>query len=277
MADPYDTTMAETPAGLPLRKVLASLHYAYPTAVFFYYMATTTVAVCTLRTSSTEHPRRRTITRLLMFVIVTYFAQLLALVVQGFVRSMFPLGDQDTVIGLMSCALAYGVVFAGLSDAESPVWHPYIGPLGVGLVFEPAIETLTLMVRPAEPLKIADFFDIFAVAARYLAIILALVFYFVGNRSIQQENATDAERQALLKTDDNTNNETDSDGQSEGARQNGYGATSDASSDSNQSSDTDGDENPYERRQRQASEQMEKRLREKGNWITYAKSFKVRY
>jgi hypothetical protein len=278
MADPYDTDMADTAVGMPLRQVLASLHYAYPTAIFLYYMATSTIAVCTLQTRSSEqgHPRRRVITWLFVFVILTYFAQLLALATQGFIQHMFPPADQDTIIGLLSCALAFGVVFAGLSDATNPVWYPYLGPFGIALVLEPTIEVLSLKVRPAGPLDYAGLFDISTVAVRYLSIILALAFYFEGYRSSREEKCTDSERQSLLKTNGHTGNASDSEDQSEGSQQGSYGATSDASTDDSQSSDTDGDENPYERRQRQASEQMEKRLKEKGNWVTYAKSFVVR-
>jgi ABC-type multidrug transport system fused ATPase/permease subunit len=285
MADPYDTDMADKMAELPLRQALTSLHYAYPTTVFVYYILTSTIAVCTLQTRSAEraHSRRRAITWLLMFVVLTYFAQLVALGIQGLVRNMFPLGDQDTIIGLMSCALAFGVVFAGLSDAEKPVWYPYIGALGLALIFEPVVETLSLMVRPAEPLSFVGFFDISTVAARYLALILAVALYLEGTRSVRHEKGTDSERQSLLKANGHASHHdsSDSDDHSVKTQKNGYGATSDTSADSNQSSssssssESDDDETPYERRQREATEQMEKRLKEKGNWFTYAKSFLV--
>ncbi|KAK4105630.1 hypothetical protein N658DRAFT_416824 [Parathielavia hyrcaniae] len=277
MADPYDADGADHAAGLPLRQFLLSLHYAYPAIIFAYYMATSTVAVCTLQTISSEHahPRQRAITWSLVFVILTYFAQLLALGIQGAVRHIFPFADQDTVIGLMSCTLAFGVVFAGLSEATNPVWYPYMGCFGLALVFEPLLASLALMVRSPESLHFIAFFDISAAAIRYLAVILALGFFFEGNRSARQEKGTDSERQSLLKTNSHANHDSDSDDRSDGAQTNGYGSTSDTSTDSNQSSDTDDDENPYERRQRQASEAMEKRLKEKGNWVTYAKSFMV--
>ncbi len=291
MPDPYDTDVAAGAVGLPLRQILTSLHYAYPTAIFAYYMATSTVAVCTLQTRSSEqaHPRRRAITWVLMFVILSYFAQLAALGIQGAVRHIFPVADQDVVIGLMSCALVFGVVFAGLSDAANPVWYPYIGTLGIALVVEPIVGILNVMSRPtASPLSFLDIFDISTAAARYLAVILAFAFYFEGSYSSRQEKGTDSERQSLLKANGHASHDSDSDDRSETTRQNGYGTTSDAASDgsqstsdtdastdSNQSSDTDEDDNPYERRQRKASEQMEKRLKEKGNWVTYAKSFLV--
>ncbi|AEO70031.1 uncharacterized protein THITE_2120869 [Thermothielavioides terrestris NRRL 8126] len=272
---------AERAVGMPLRQVLSSLHYAYPTAVFAYYVLTSTIAVCTLQTKSADraHPRRRAITWLLTLVIVTYFAQLLVLGIQGLVRHIFPLAEQDTVIGLMSSALVFGVVLAGLSDTANPVWYPYMGCFGVALVLEPVVASLSFMVRPNEPLDVVGFFDISLVATRYLAVILALACYFEGNRSSRLEKGTDSERQSLLKANGNghshASHDSDSDDQSAATQQDGYGGTSDASTDSNQSSDTDDDENPYERRQRQASEKMEKRLKEKGNWLTYAKSFLV--
>jgi hypothetical protein len=278
MADPYGIDAADEPAGLPLRQVLASLHYAYPTTVFIYYMVTSTVAICTLQTRSSEdaHPRRRPITWLLVLVILTYFAQLLALSIQGAVQHVFPFAEQDTIIGLMSCALAFGVVFAGLSEAANPVWYPYIGSFVIALILEPVVGAVSLMARSTGPLKFIELFDISALAVRYLAVVLAVVFYLEGNHYTRKEKGTDSERQSLLKANGHASHDSDSDDQGNGTQQNGYGSTSDGSSDSNQSSDTDDDENPYERRQRQASEQMEKRLKEKGNWVTYAKSFRVR-
>lgn len=277
MADPYDADVGARVAGMSLRQALSTLHYAYPTAVFIYYTVSSTIAVCTLQTRSSEqsHPRRRAITWLLTFVILTYFAQLLALAVQGLVRGVFPLADQDTVIGLLSCALAFGAVLAGLSDAANPVWYPYMGSFGLALPFEPAVEALTLMTQSTAPLSYVGFFDVSAVAARYLAVLFALALYLEGNRTVRLEKGTDAERQSLLKSNGHASRDSDSDDHSDGGQQNGYGATSDSSTDSAQSSDTESDENPYERRRRKASEQMEKRLKEKGNWITYAKSFLV--
>ncbi|KAL2168113.1 hypothetical protein VTG60DRAFT_377 [Thermothelomyces hinnuleus] len=277
MADPYDTDAASGLVRPPPRQVLAGLHYAYPTVVFVYYMATSTVAVCTLQTRSSDppHPRRRPITWLLVSVIATYFAQLLALGIQGAVRHVFPFADQDIIIGLMSCALVFGIVVAGLSDAANPVWYPYIGSFAIALVLEPVLAILSLMVRPAGSLRFIVFFDISAVAVRYFAVLLAMILYFAGGWNHRQEKGTDSERQSLLKSNGHASHDSDSDDQSDGTRQNGYGSNSDSSTDGNQSSDTDEDDNPYERRQRQASEQMEKRLKEKGNWLTYAKSFMI--
>lgn len=277
MPDPYSAASASPEVRAPLRQALASLHYAYPVTVFLYYLVTSTIAVCTLQTMSSEqnHSRRRAITWLLGFVIATYFAQLLVLAIHGFVRHTSPPADQDTIISLLSCALAFGVVFAGLSGAEHPVWYPYMGSFVVALVFEPLVETLSLVARPPGLLTSVEALDISIVAARYLSVALALAFYLEGNRSSRREKGTDSERQSLLQTNGHAGDASDADDQTDGNRQSSYGATSGGSADSGQSSESDSDDNPYERRQRQASEKMEKRLKEKGNWVTYAKSFMV--
>ncbi|KAL2257710.1 hypothetical protein VTK26DRAFT_9274 [Humicola hyalothermophila] len=278
MANPDDTDMIDKSAGLSMRRTLMVLRYAYPTAVFAYYMGTSAIAVCTLQTKSAEpsHPRRRIITWLLIFAILTYFAQLLALMIGGLIQHVFPPADQDTIIGLLSCALAFGVVFAGLAEAAKPVWYSYTGSFGLALVFEPIMTALSLKVRPARPFDFGEFFDISTIAIRYLAVVLALAFYFEGTRTSKTETGTDSERQSLLKTNGNAGHASHSEGRSDGSQQGNYGATSSASSDRSQSSDdTDTDESPYERRRRQASERAEKRLKEQGNWVTYAKSFLV--
>ncbi|KAH6634036.1 hypothetical protein B0J18DRAFT_6634 [Chaetomium sp. MPI-SDFR-AT-0129] len=278
MIDPYDADVERGPEKAPLRQVLSSLHYVYPALVFLYYMATSTVAVCTLQTRSSEqaHPRRRPITWLFALIIITYLAQLLALGIRSAVQHIFPFAEQDVVIGLMSCVLSFGVVFARLFEEAKPVWYPYIGTFGIALGLEPALGALSWVVRPTEPFKFTDYFDIAAFAVRYLSIILALFLYFFGAHSSQTETGTDSERQSLLKANGHASHDSDSEERSDSAQENGsYGTSSESSTDSNQSSDTEDDENPYAKRQRQASEQMEKRLKEKGNWVTYAKSFKV--
>lgn len=279
MIDPYDADVGGGPEGAPLRQVLSSLHYIYPALVFVYYMATSTVAVCTLQTRSSEqaHPRRRPITWLFALIIITYLAQLLALGIQSAVRHVFPFAEQDVVIGLMSCVLSFGVVFARLLDEDKPVWYPYIGTFGIALGLEPALGALSWAVRPTVPFKFTDYFDIAAFAIRYLSIILTLFLYFFGSHSSQPEKGTDSERQSLLKANGHASHDSDSEERNDSTQENSsYGTSSESSTDSNQSSDTEDDENPYAKRQRQASEQMEKRLKEKGNWVTYAKSFKVR-
>ncbi|KAK0618430.1 hypothetical protein B0T17DRAFT_338218 [Bombardia bombarda] len=289
MLGPDDGAMAHLVALPQASTALVGLHYTYPTAIFVYYVVSLTVAVCALQTKSTEEfpSRRRAILWLLLLAILTYFAQLLNIIVQALIRHEFP-SEQDTIIGFLSCILVYGVEFAGLSDSLKPVWYPYIGSFGLALVFETTIQVLTFMTRPDSALTYAEFFDISAVGTRYLAFVVTLA-YHIENvcRGPKQEKGSDAERQSLLKTNgaatpDSSDDQTvveQADGQ-----ESGYGATSDSSTDTSQGTSTDASQSSastetpelhWERRERQANEQMEKRLKEKGNWIKYAKSFLI--
>ncbi|KAK3984354.1 hypothetical protein QBC44DRAFT_253066 [Cladorrhinum sp. PSN332] len=286
MAHPYDTDLRDQAIELPYRQLLVTLHYAFPTVVFTYYAICRGIAVCTLQTKSAacDHPRRRVILWLLMLSIITYFAQLINLVVNAVILNRFPPADQDTIIGLLSNALVFGVVFVGLSDTEKPVWYPFTGSIWLALGFEPIIEFLSLKLRPAGPLACSDIFNILAVGVRYLFLLFALVLYYQEVWSFRKEEGTDSERQSLLNADGNGNDhashDSDPEAQSEGNQQNGYGGTaassdSDSSTDASQSPTTDSVESPWERRQREANEAMEKRLKENGNWVTYAKSFLI--
>ncbi|KAK4231745.1 hypothetical protein QBC38DRAFT_203198 [Podospora fimiseda] len=286
MADPYDTDLHDQAIQLPYRQLLASLHYAFPTTVFIYYAISQGIAVCTLQTKSAayDHPRRRVIAWLLMLGIITYFTQLSNLVVHAVLLNRFPPADQDIIIGLLSNALVFGVEFVGLSDTEKPVWYPFTGSIWLALAFEPFIQFLSLKARPAKSLAFTEIFDISVVGVRYLFLVSALVLYYEGVWSSRQEKGTDSERQSLLKSNGQStghvSHDSDPEDQSERNQVNGYGGTaassdSDSSTDASQSPTTDQVESPWERRERQANEAMEKRLKEKGNWVTYAKSFLI--
>jgi hypothetical protein len=276
MLDPYDADLTEQASGA----ALASLHYAYPTTVFTYYMVSSTIAICTLQTSSSEeaHPRRRIIKWLLLFCVLTYLAQLLAMLAEAITQQTFAL-EQDVIISLLSCILVFGLEFAGLSDSPKVVWHPIIGSIGLALVFEPIIECLSMLSRPSGSLVTAEFLDIGIVAVRYFAFALATVFYFEGGWNAKKEKGTDSERQGLLGADGQSGDGNGLKADQANDQQNGYGtnanSTTESSGDGNQTATTERPESPWERRQREAREQMEKRLKEKGNWFTYAKSFLV--
>ncbi|KAK1755178.1 hypothetical protein QBC47DRAFT_301773 [Echria macrotheca] len=277
MLDPYDADLTEQQAS---GAALASLHYAYPITVFSYYMVSSTIAICTLQTSSSEeaHPRRRIIKWLLLFCVLSYLVQLLAMLVEAITQKTFDL-EQDVIINLLSCILVFGLEFAGLSDSPKVVWHPIIGSIGLALVFEPIIECLSMLSRPSESILPAEFLDIGIVSVRYLAFALATVFYFEGGWNAKKEKGTDSERQGLLGADGQSGDENGSKADQANEQQNGYGtnasSTTESSGEGNQTATTERPESPWERRQREAREQMEKRLKEKGNWFTYAKSFLV--
>jgi hypothetical protein len=286
MMDPETTKMAIVSATSP-DSALVSLHYAYPIIVFGYYIVSSTIAICTLQTKSSESKTllRRMIMCLLFFNILTYFAQLFTILIRALVNREFP-GDQDTIIGLLSCILVFGLEFAGIADNEKPVWYPYTGSFIIAVVFESSIEALLLLSSQDLPVH-QRIINMVAVASRCTTFAAAVVVYFTISYRDSRENGTDAERQTLLNKASQVPAST-AESDSENGQSSGYGstaATSDASTDvsTDATDDTDASrspvtetpESPWERRERQANEQMEKRLKEKGNWFTYAKSFLV--
>lgn len=260
-----------------VEQALFCLHYGYPTAVFAYYIISTTLAVCTLQTKSAQenHGRRRFILWLLVFIILTYVVQLIDLGIGSFAQHRLP-AEQDVTIGLLSCILVFGVEFAGLVHSKAPVWYPFIGSFVMALFFESLIAALSFLGRPRSKPNYSDIFIISTIAARYLAITLAIAAHIEVTCRFRLEKGTDAERQGLLKASNNNSTTEVSVNQDGDNSTNGYGSNTTTATSESSSPPNDRVESPYERRQRQAAELMEKRLKEKGNWVTYAKSFMVR-
>ncbi|KAA8634633.1 hypothetical protein SMACR_02948 [Sordaria macrospora] len=277
MPGPEDDSMAQDADVDPrVKQALFCLHYGYPTAVFAYYIISTTLAVCTLQTKSAQenHGRRRFILWLLVLIILTFVAQLIDLGIRSFIQHTLP-AEQDIIIGLLSSILVFGVEFAGLVHSKAPVWYPFIGSFVIALLFEPLIAALSFLARPPSTLTYSDILTISITAARYLALTLAVAAHIEATCSFRREKGTDAERQGLLKAS-NSSSTTDVSASQDGENPtNGYGSTSTTPTDESSSPSNDRIESPYERRQRQAAELMEKRLKEKGNWVTYAKSFMI--
>ena len=256
--------------------ILLSLRYAYPAIIFIYYVLTTSVAVCTLQTRSagSRHNRMRLILSLLLLAASTYLLQLMTLVVQSLV-SRWIIPSQDTIIGLLSCILVYGVEFAVLVGSDRPVWYPYIGSLWIALLVEPTIQTTALLTRRNPgALTYFDFLDIGTAAVRYLAFLTILVAYHLLPCSSVREDGTEDERQSLLLPKEDGQRQAVSPNGAQGLDTHGYGSDPQDSTDETQS--TDNPESEWERQNRGGREQMEKRLVEEGDWLAYAKSFMVR-
>ncbi|OIW35415.1 hypothetical protein CONLIGDRAFT_566533 [Coniochaeta ligniaria NRRL 30616] len=256
-----------------LTSILFGLHYVYPAITFLYYLVTSSVAVCTLQTRSpgNKHIRLRLILSLLLFAVSTYLIQLLNLAVQSLI-SKSVIFSQDTGIGLLSCILVYGVEFAGLTNSDNPVWYPFIGSLWMALLMEPIIETLAVLTRRPDSLTHAQFLDIAIVAARYLALVTVLVIYYGLPCGTMLETGNEAERQFLIPKEDGQR-QADTSAGAQGLDNSGYGSVPNESTDGTQSGDSP--ESAWERRDREAKEQMEKRLAEQGNWFAYTRSFMV--
>lgn len=235
------------------------LCYAYPTSVSIYYFVCYAIAACTLRTSASkdEHPRRSLITSLMAITVLTYCSQILLILI-----SQCP-AREDTIVGLLSCVLVFGLELAVLHDTETPLWHPYIGSFAIGLAFDPLLEALSLHLCGRGTTRPFRFIEISLVATRLACVILILTIYLTCCKGSAQGLGSDSERQSLLRK-----------GSSEDTLVTDYGTTDAAEDDSTKTSNK-APECEWERRQRIAKEQRDKRLKETGSWWTYAMGFKL--
>lgn len=288
----------------PVDAALISLHYAFPATVFGYFAITSAVALCTL-SDRKEHPRRRPLLALMLFTVLSYLAQIAAIIIPSIIAKEW-LGQQDVMIGLLSCILVFGLQFAMLLDETEVAWYPFIGSYILSLGLEPALMAVALAARTTGPLSGLEVTQVSIVASRYLAIGLVVATYFTWRKAdeVETKDATDAEQQPLIpKNPDGTPVQSSEEGEASQSST-AYGSTSttatnssansttgnpdgDNSTDGNKDDDKDKDgktkksddentnELPWERRERKRREEMEKRLKENGNWFDYAKRFMV--
>ncbi|KAH6648571.1 hypothetical protein BKA67DRAFT_522831 [Truncatella angustata] len=257
--------------------LLVSLHYAYPTTVFTYFAITSSIAACTLQASSTtskvKHNRPKIIVSLLFLFVVSYLGQLILKVTQALLASEWP--SQDTVVGLLSCMLVFGIEQSTLGSGTDIVWHPYIGSWLVAGVFEPAIAVTSVLdqhkrLQTAQTLRPEVFlsFDIAIIVIRYVIVLAVILVYFLGRQKYRPDG-TDEETSPLLpKTGQRTENVDET-------ADSGYGTGNNSENDTDATNSPTDPESPWERRQRLAREQMEKRLKSEGSWIAYAKGFSI--
>ncbi|KAK3329366.1 hypothetical protein B0H66DRAFT_596950 [Apodospora peruviana] len=251
---------------------LVGIHYALPAAVFVYYAVSYTFAICTLQTVSSEenHGRRRTLMWCLFFGTLTYVAQLLSLLFQTTMQHRFPV-DHETIIGLLSCILVFGLQFSVILETSKPVWYPYTGSLLLGLVFETVTTVLALTARPQKPLDFVGMFDISVAAVRYLTFLVALAASFGGRCHWRRKKGADFEREALLEANGHTTTDA-SDEQTNGNGQANYGTTPINTSKPAEASTK---ETPWQKRRNRDKALMDKALQENGSWLMYAKRFTI--
>ncbi|ETS87309.1 hypothetical protein PFICI_01137 [Pestalotiopsis fici W106-1] len=256
--------------------LLISLHYAFPTAVFVYFSIATSVAVCTLQTSSTspkvKHTRPKVIVYLLLLFVLLYLGQLLLKVIQTFLGSAWP--AQDTVVGILSCILVFGIEQSALGDGTDVVWYPYIGSWLIAAVSEPVIAVLSILDQRKQsqtsgtPLPhVTLSFEMMIVSVRYISLLAVIFIYFIGRYKPKQESK-DEETSPLLPKPGPENGTLDAD-------DSGYGTSDNSENNTDATNSPTDPESPWERRQRLAKEQMEKRLQSEGSWIAYAKGFLI--
>ncbi|KXJ91797.1 hypothetical protein Micbo1qcDRAFT_203846 [Microdochium bolleyi] len=254
--------------------LLYSLHYAYPVIAFLYYAITTAVSICTLQTTATDgtkvHPRRTAIVWLFAGFVVCFLGQLFNKVVEILVRGTWP--SQDTIIGLLSCVLVFGLQQNSLSSTASPVWYPYYGAWFIAVIVEPIMFALEFSV--GSPQQSSPTFVVvgIAIAGLRYAILLSVVFTYFFLHGSANEIATDEERSLLLPKPDRS-----SDGDC--SADSGYGTNTETTNTEATNTETvnspSDPESPWERQERIAREQMEKRLKSEGSWFAYVKGFMV--
>lgn len=246
----------------PPSLLLASLRYAYPTFVFVYFLLCSAVMACTFQKpgSKIEHPRRRLILVLMLAITCTYAAQCVLVIVH------WQAVQQDVIVSLLACAMVYGLEFVMLHDTKYPIWYSYLGSFAIALAFEPVLAALSMRYRNHQLPILTQSLDALFLAARLTCLFLALVVYFTWQKHAVSKAGSDSERQSLLRKRVT--------GDSEDTLVTEYGTANVASDGCDKSSRSE-PESDWERSQRLLEEQRDKRLQESGNWLVYAKSFKL--
>lgn len=245
--------------------LLASLHYAYPTLVFVYFLLSSAIATCSFQSkaSRTYYPRRPLILSLILVVAVTYAAQVVLTLAHWHAAS------QDAIVSLLACAMVYSLEFVVLHDDDNPPWSSYIGSLAISLVFEPIFAAFAFHDRTHTQFTAINILSASLFATRLACIILVLIAYFIWQKADTPAIENDSERQSLLRKRDT--------GHSEDTLVTEYGSTDASTEESGKAngSSKNGAESEWERSERLAREKRDSRLQESGNWVTYAKGFKL--
>ncbi|KAK1991708.1 ABC transporter [Colletotrichum falcatum] len=249
-----------------LEELLDSLHYIYPALAFTYFVVASAVAVCTLQTlraansPGKEFIPRSWIINLFVAFVLTYVSQLAIIAIQSILLKEW-IGQEHEVIGLLSCVLVFGTQLAFLSDTPHPVWTPYWGSWLISLALEPMIAVPDLILRRSSTFEHSRIGHFVFTGLRYYLLLTIVSVYVVQRIRASQEEASDEERQSLLGQDD-PKSRLSSSGNGSQSSGSGYGTN-------------DPPESFWAERQRKAQEEMEKRLQEEGNWLTYIKGFTI--
>ncbi|KAF4633947.1 hypothetical protein G7Y89_g4170 [Cudoniella acicularis] len=249
---------------------IKGIHYAYPAAVFFYFILALTITVCTLQTQALriqdQHVRRDVMLALIFAVTGTYFAEAVTVLANVLVDTNWYPG-QDRVVYLIASTITVGIQALALTDSKFPVWYPYYGTWFVGIVVELVLLILPNVFRPPE--SAFDFITIVIQALRICTFVVLVSLYFGLRNDEKCYDNADAERQSLLQKKLAPKPSSSEDSTVSGK---GYGTTESNS----QEPDSDAaSEDSWILEQRKAQELVQKRLKQDGNWFTYAKGFAI--
>lgn len=245
---------------IPLAEPL--LYYLYPAVVFLYFLAASLVSACTLQRFKNDadarrrRPSRRYFQTVLALFLVTYLGQLVTLIVYALTDRRWPPADYQ-VVGILSCLLVFGIQLSCLSGADNHrVSVAFHGSWLLALAFEALIAARIASVGIPVSYHMAE--AALAASRSVLMLLLGAPCWF-ALFTRRSPPAPDEERDPLLPKPLDAANEA------------GYGA---ASSESDQTSANAAEYN-WERREREARQVMEKRLKEGGNWFEYSKGFMI--
>ncbi|KAL6821607.1 hypothetical protein V8C40DRAFT_55137 [Trichoderma camerunense] len=247
--------------------VLVALKYLYPAVVFLYYLTSSVLASCTLQAlkktqdAQPERPSRRAVIYILGFFLSTYGAQLITLGTQSVIQRSAPLEHQ--VINYLSCILVFGILCIQLIESDTIVWFPFRGSWFIALLFELAIAILTAVNSRQANLNSYDILHITFFCLRLASLIILVAWTCFALWTNSNPSLFDEETQPLL--------------QPNGEHPDAQAATGEHANSSSYGSTTQGDaeETHWERRQREGKAELEKRLQKDGNWVEYAKGFKI--
>lgn len=173
---------------------------------------------------------------------------------------------------VLASTLVFGVQTLALIDTKFPVWYPYYVPWFIAIVVE--IPFLVVPNFYDHPKTVSEFVSIAIQAVRIATFIILISLYFGLRNDRKQYENLDTERQSLLgkKLTPKQGSEDSA------ATGKGYGATTTENGTQSETSDNASEaesEDSWLADRRKAEEKIAKRLKQDGNWFTYAKGFAV--
>jgi hypothetical protein len=172
---------------------------------------------------------------------------------------------------MLASTLVFAVQTLALIDTKFPVWYPYYVPWFLAIVVEVALIVVPNAFDPPKSL-----FEIVAIviqAVRIAILIILVSLYFGLRNDKKQYEGLDTERQSLLRK-----KLAPKQGSADAATGKGYGATATENgtqSETSENASQAGSEDSWLEEHRKAQEKVANRLKQDGNWFTYAKGFAV--
>lgn len=276
-----------------LQHAVETLHYLAPCVQFVYFFVTIVVSLCAIPKVEVKQKKtapRKAILSTTALVILTYVSRFnhsgswpaidpfqvgeAALIIAQIFTRDGPTAIKDHNIYALSSTIVWFAVLAVLLSSADPSWWPFYGFWLLALVTEITLLGLSMSnLWPLNPLEYAQFgFQILR-----LGLLIALfVLYFVVGRNKSWSSREDEEAAPLL-----AHAQENSDSSQKFGNNSGYGSTSTDNASKSAFATTankdhdDDDETKETRKENEKIKRMHDRMREKGNWLTYAREFLV--